>query len=62
MMRCARGYAQPPSSWARLVRLEEDGPGAKVSRADVLGMFARYRLAPSAPAVADHSAIAQRGK
>jgi farnesyl-diphosphate farnesyltransferase len=47
---------------ASLVRLEEDGPGAKVSRADVLRMFARYRLAASAPALADHSAIAQSGK
>ncbi len=45
---------------ATLVRLEEDGPGAKVSRADVLRMFARYRIAASGP-VADHSAVAQSG-
>jgi farnesyl-diphosphate farnesyltransferase len=46
---------------ASLVRLEEDGPGAKVSRAEVLRMFARYRLAAS-EALEDHSAIAQSGK
>jgi farnesyl-diphosphate farnesyltransferase len=44
---------------ATLVRLEEDGPGAKVPRAEVLRMFARYRLAASA---ADHSATAHSGK
>jgi farnesyl-diphosphate farnesyltransferase len=47
---------------ATLHRIEEDGPGAKVSRAAVLQMFARYRLAASAPAKADHSASAQSGK
>ena len=47
---------------ATLARLQTDGPGAKVPRADVLRMFARYRLAASAPAAADHSAIAQSGK
>jgi farnesyl-diphosphate farnesyltransferase len=47
---------------ASLVRLEDDGPGAKVSRAEVLRMYARYRLAAAEPAAADHSAIAQTGK
>jgi farnesyl-diphosphate farnesyltransferase len=46
---------------ATLTRLEEDGPGAKVSRAEVLRMFARYRLAAS-EAIEDHSATAQSGK
>ena len=45
-----------------LERLAEDGPGAKVPRATVLQMFARYRLAASAPWKADHSASAQSGK
>src|ERR1700722_18491003 len=47
---------------ASLVRLENDGPGARVPRADVLRMFARYRVAASEPAPADHSAIAHSGK
>jgi farnesyl-diphosphate farnesyltransferase len=47
---------------ATLALLQKDGPGAKVPRADVLRMFARYRLAASAPVAADHSAIAQSGK
>jgi farnesyl-diphosphate farnesyltransferase len=47
---------------ASLVRLEQDGPGAKVSRADVMRIFVRYRLAASEPGPADHSAIAQSGK
>jgi farnesyl-diphosphate farnesyltransferase len=47
---------------ATLVRIEEDGPGAKVSRADVMRMYARYRLAASEPVAADHSAIAHSGK
>ncbi|HTB77233.1 MAG TPA: squalene/phytoene synthase family protein [Polyangiaceae bacterium] len=45
---------------ATLVRLEEDGPGAKVPRAEVMRMFARYRLVASEPAA--HSARAQSGK
>lgn len=47
---------------ATLVRIEEDGPGAKVPRAEVLRMYARYRLAASDPSAAAHSAMAQSGK
>jgi farnesyl-diphosphate farnesyltransferase len=47
---------------ATLVRIEEDGPGAKVARADVMRMYARYRLAASESVAADHSAIAHSGK
>ena len=47
---------------ATLVRLEEDGPGAKVPRAEVMRMYARYRLAASEPGAAAHSARAQSGK
>jgi farnesyl-diphosphate farnesyltransferase len=47
---------------ASLVRLEQDGPGAKVPRSEVMRMFARYRLAASETVAADHSAIAQSGK
>ena len=47
---------------ATLVRLEEDGPGAKVPRVEVMRMFARYSLAASAPGAAAHSARAQSGK
>jgi farnesyl-diphosphate farnesyltransferase len=47
---------------ATLVRVEQDGPGAKVPRAEVMRMFARYKLAASERSAADHSAMAQSGK
>jgi farnesyl-diphosphate farnesyltransferase len=47
---------------ATLVRLEQDGPGAKVPRAEVMRMFVRYRLAASEPSAASHSPTAQSGK
>jgi len=47
---------------ASLTRLEQDGPGAKVPRTDVMRMFVRYKLAASESVAADHSAIAQSGK
>lgn len=47
---------------ASLARLEQDGPGAKVPRTDVMRMFVRYKLAASESVAADHSAIAQSGK
>ena len=41
---------------------EHDGPGAKVPRAEVMRMFARYRLAASEPSAEAHSEIAHSGK
>ncbi len=47
---------------ATLVRLEQEGPGAKVPRAEVLRLYAHYQIAASTPAATDHSARAQSGK
>jgi farnesyl-diphosphate farnesyltransferase len=47
---------------ASLARLEQDGPGAKVPRTDVMQMFVRYKLAASELGAPAHSAIAQSGK
>jgi farnesyl-diphosphate farnesyltransferase len=47
---------------ATLVRLEDDGPGARVPRTEVMRMFARYRLAASEASTAAQSRMAQSGK